>query len=89
MKRGSEPDRENRNAPMRVHPPLSVWAAGGLEAFTELLTHVPTDTGLAFVLIQHLDPNHPSHLTEVLSRVTKCLSPRRKPGLAPKPITST
>jgi two-component system CheB/CheR fusion protein len=41
-----------------------------LEAFTELLGHLPTDTGMAFVLIQHLDPNHKSFLAEILSRST-------------------
>jgi two-component system, chemotaxis family, CheB/CheR fusion protein len=46
-------------------------SAGGLEAFTELLSHLPADTGLAFVMIQHLDPNHESHLPELLSRATK------------------
>ena len=46
-------------------------SAGGLEAFTELLSHLPGDTGLAFVLIQHLDPSHESHLTELLSKASK------------------
>ena len=46
-------------------------SAGGLEAFTELLGHLPHDTGMAFVLIQHLDPNHKSHLTELLSKACK------------------
>jgi two-component system CheB/CheR fusion protein len=46
-------------------------SAGGLEAFTELLGHLPDDTGMAFVLIQHLDPNHESHLTELLSKESK------------------
>jgi len=46
-------------------------SAGGLEAFTELLSHLPDDTGMAFVLIQHLDPKHGSHLTELLSRESK------------------
>jgi two-component system CheB/CheR fusion protein len=46
-------------------------SAGGLEAFTELLSHLPDDTGMAFVLIQHLDPTHESHLTELLSKATK------------------
>ena len=46
-------------------------SAGGLEAFTELLNHLPEDTGLAFVLIQHLDPTHESHLTELLSKASK------------------
>jgi two-component system, chemotaxis family, CheB/CheR fusion protein len=45
-------------------------SAGGLEAFTQLLRHLPTDTGMAFVLVQHLDPNHPSLLTEILARTT-------------------
>ncbi len=46
-------------------------SAGGLEAFTELLNHLPDDTGMAFVLIQHLDPKHESHLAELLSRTCK------------------
>ena len=46
-------------------------SAGGLEAFTELLSDLPDDTGLAFVLIQHLDPSHESHLTELLSKTSK------------------
>ncbi len=46
-------------------------SAGGLEAFTELLSHLPDDTGLAFVLIQHLDPSHESHLPELLSKASK------------------
>ena len=46
-------------------------SAGGLEAFTELLSHLPDDTGMAFVLIQHLDPKHDSHLTELLSKACK------------------
>jgi len=56
-----------------VSPPIvGVGAsAGGLEAFTELLGHLPDDTGMAFVLIQHLDPTHDSHLTELLSKESK------------------
>jgi len=46
-------------------------SAGGLEAFTELLSNLPDDTGMAFVLIQHLDPSHESHLTELLSKASK------------------
>ena len=45
-------------------------SAGGLEAFTVLLKHLPADTGMAFVLIQHLHPEYPSALTEILSRAT-------------------
>jgi two-component system CheB/CheR fusion protein len=45
-------------------------SAGGIEAVTELLSYLPANTGLAFVLIQHLDPTHHSLLTELLSRKT-------------------
>ena len=46
-------------------------SAGGLEAFSELLRHLPLRTGMAFVLIQHLDPKHSSELREILARTTK------------------
>lgn len=45
-------------------------SAGGLEAFTRLLNHLPLDTGLCFVLVQHLDPKHDSALTQLLARAT-------------------
>jgi chemotaxis response regulator CheB len=45
-------------------------SAGGLEAFTKLLEQLPPDTGMAFVLVQHLAPKHESMLTELLSRTT-------------------
>lgn len=45
-------------------------SAGGLEAFTQLLSHLPNDTGMAFVLIQHLSPDHESLLSEILTRTT-------------------
>ena len=46
-------------------------SAGGLEAFSQLLHPIPPTLGMAFVLIQHLDPTHPSHLVEALARKTK------------------
>jgi two-component system, chemotaxis family, CheB/CheR fusion protein len=45
-------------------------SAGGIEAATELMKNLPEDTGMAFVLIQHLDPKHHSILTELLSKET-------------------
>src|SRR5215469_8331346 len=46
-------------------------SAGGLEAVTELLEHLPESTGMAFVVVQHLDPHHQSLLSELLGRRTK------------------
>ena len=45
-------------------------SAGGLEAFSQLLRELPADTGMAFALVQHLDPLHESQLPEILSRTT-------------------
>jgi two-component system CheB/CheR fusion protein len=45
-------------------------SAGGLEALTQLLKALPADTGMAFVLVQHLAPTHASALAEILSRAT-------------------
>jgi chemotaxis response regulator CheB len=45
-------------------------SAGGLEAFSALLEHLPLDAGMGFVLVQHLDPVHDSALTQLLGRAT-------------------
>jgi len=45
-------------------------SAGGIEAFTEFISNLVTDTGMAFVLVQHLDPEHHSMLTELFSKKT-------------------
>jgi two-component system, chemotaxis family, CheB/CheR fusion protein len=45
-------------------------SAGGLEAFTEVLRFLPVDTGMAYVLVQHLNPTHPSQLANLLARTT-------------------
>ncbi len=64
--------KENHEEPQSLSfPVVGIGAsAGGLEAFTELLKHLPTDTGMGFVLVQHLDPQHESALTQLLARVT-------------------
>jgi two-component system CheB/CheR fusion protein len=45
-------------------------SAGGLEALEAFLSHVPVDSGLAYVVIQHMDPTHKGMLTDLLQRVT-------------------
>jgi two-component system CheB/CheR fusion protein len=53
----------------QIFPVVGVGAsAGGLDAFTKLLKNLPADTGMAFVLVQHLDPKHVSLLPELLAR---------------------
>jgi two-component system, chemotaxis family, CheB/CheR fusion protein len=60
-------------------------SAGGIEALTELMNHLATNTGMAFVLVQHLDPKHHSILTELLGRKTSMTVTEVMDGLAVKP----
>ena len=46
-------------------------SAGGLEAITELLKNLPSDTGMSFIYVQHLSPDHKSLLVQILSKATK------------------
>jgi two-component system, chemotaxis family, CheB/CheR fusion protein len=57
-------------------------SAGGLEAFTQFLRNLPANTGMAFVLVQHLDPKHESMLTQLLSQKTKMPVTEAKGGMA-------
>jgi two-component system CheB/CheR fusion protein len=62
----------NPQSPRLGFPIVGIGAsAGGLEAVRELLSNLPDNTGMAFVLIQHLDPSHESMTQEILSRTTK------------------
>jgi chemotaxis methyl-accepting protein methylase len=45
-------------------------SAGGLEALEQFLGHVPVDSGMAFVVVQHLDPTRQGIMPELLQRVT-------------------
>jgi len=54
-----------------IFPIVGIGAsAGGLEAFEYFFTHLAPDTGMAFVIVQHLDPNHESMLVELIDRYT-------------------
>lgn len=64
--------QKQQEAPNELFPIVGIVAsAGGLEAFTQLLSHLPINTGMGFVLIQHLAPNQKSLLTEILAKTTQ------------------
>src|SRR5215469_12316588 len=58
-------------------------SAGGFEAASELLKHLPSQSGMAFVIVQHLDPHHASNLPRLLAKSTQLpvmeISSRTKP----------
>ena len=60
-------------------------SAGGLEVFGQFLDRMPADTGFAFVLVQHLDPNHETLMPELLSRHTAMKVLRAENGLKIQP----
>ena len=60
-------------------------SAGGLEAFDQFFTHMPPDTGMAFVLIQHLDPKHKSILSELVRRYTRMPVREVEDGMSVEP----
>ena len=54
-----------------LFPVVGIGAsAGGLDAFKRLLKAIPEDSGMAYILVQHLDPAHESILADLLQRVT-------------------
>lgn len=57
-------------------------SAGGLEAFTHLLTHLPPHPGLAILFVLHLEPHHKSELVHVLGRVSPLPVQEASEGMA-------
>ncbi len=70
------PDKQNKDKikllSSNLFPVVGIGAsAGGLEAFKRLIKAIPEDSGMAFILVQHLEPTHESLLTEILQKVTR------------------
>jgi two-component system CheB/CheR fusion protein len=56
----------------KVFPVVGIGAsAGGLEAMEELLSNMPSDTGMAFVIVTHQHPGHTSMLPDLLGKETE------------------
>jgi two-component system CheB/CheR fusion protein len=70
----AEPAAAGKESPAIAFPVVGLGAsAGGLTAFESFFAHLPTDTGvgMAFVVVQHLDPDHKSILAELVRRYTR------------------
>ena len=74
-KKTKPPERKHTHARrMANFPIVGIGAsAGGLAAFEAFFSGMPADhdPGMAFVLVQHLDPNHKSLLTDLIRRYTR------------------
>ena len=60
-------------------------SAGGLEALEEFFQKMPADGGMAFVVVQHLDPTHDDMLAELLQRNTTMPVRRVQDGMTVEP----
>lgn len=81
----SAPTKPGSTADSTV-PVVAIGAsAGGLEAMTRLLDVMPANTGMAFLLVQHLDPDHSSQLVELLGTHTKMRICEATEGMAISP----
>jgi len=60
-------------------------SAGGLEAFEQFFKHMPSDAGIAFILIPHLDPSHSSLMTDLVRRFTKMAVVEGEDGMQVEP----
>jgi two-component system, chemotaxis family, CheB/CheR fusion protein len=64
----SKQKKNPRGPPPTAFPIVAIGAsAGGLDACTKLISSLPASTGMAFILIQHLDPHHKSMMADLLA----------------------
>ena len=70
----------------KLFPIVGIGAsAGGLDAFEQFLMNVPENSGMAYIIIQHLDPTQKGMLPELLQRITKMKVFQVKDHMAVKP----
>jgi two-component system CheB/CheR fusion protein len=88
-----EPDKEEKEEKTEAErkevlgfPIVGIGAsAGGLEAFEQFFTNMPYDSGMAFVLVQHLDPTHKSILADLIRRYTEMKVSEVEDGMKVEP----
>jgi len=56
-------------------------SAGGLETLGQFFSHMPPETGMAFVIVPHLDPSHVSIMPELLQKRTKMKTQQVEDGM--------
>jgi two-component system, chemotaxis family, CheB/CheR fusion protein len=80
------PVKPPRGPPAGAFPIVAIGAsAGGLDACTKLIDRLPAKPGLAFILIQHLDPHHESMMADLLAGRTAMVVQQAGDGMALAP----
>jgi two-component system CheB/CheR fusion protein len=84
----SDPDTKGSDDDAELRPSHIVGigaSAGGLEAIENFFKFMPPDSGVAFVVIQHLSPDHKSLMAELLSKRTRMRVHRAEDGMLVEP----
>jgi two-component system CheB/CheR fusion protein len=85
LKNSTKP-RTIKTADKSIFPIVGIGAsAGGLEAFEQFFSNVPGNSGMAFVVVQHLDPTREGILPELLQRMTEMKVIQASDGLKVRP----
>jgi two-component system, chemotaxis family, CheB/CheR fusion protein len=87
--------KESKNRPQQLipfssdkFPVVAIGSsAGGFDALKKFFTNMPSDLGIAFVIVQHLDPTHKSNMAELMSRYTELKVTQARDGMSVKPNT--
>ncbi len=83
-------NRRGREEERKLSEPLIVGigaSAGGLEALQQFLLYMPVNSGLSFVVIQHLSPDYKSLMADILGKNTEMMVLQAENGMAVEPNT--
>ncbi|BDZ66949.1 chemotaxis protein CheB [Methanobacterium ferruginis] len=85
-KNKNKPNVEETDISSNKFPLVAMGAsAGGFDALKKFFTNLPPDSGMAFVLVQHLDPTHESTMADLMSRYTSLKVVQSKDGMKVEP----
>jgi len=85
-KNKNKPNVEETGISSNKFPVVAMGAsAGGFDALKKFFTNLPPDSGMAFVLVQHLDPTHESTMADLMSRYTSLKVVQSKDGMKVEP----
>ena len=74
-------EKKAKAAESAAQPPLVIGigaSAGGLEALQQFFEYMPPNSGLSFVVVQHLSPDYKSLMADILASIRRWPSARRK-----------
>jgi two-component system CheB/CheR fusion protein len=86
MKKEGFSNDKNTDKSLYKFPIVAIGAsAGGLDALKKFFSNMPPEPGMAFVVVQHLDPTHKSNMVHLLNKYTSLKVYQALDGMGVKP----